>query len=102
MPEYVADWQSAMPEAIRACFVGYAEMSPEDKVGLMRAHAVEGEGDWMSDDDSEAFRMAAHLKAVSERLRDDCEALGLTYFESRDYEKTVADVVAFLREDLRG
>jgi hypothetical protein len=78
---------------IRPCFVGFADMNARSKFQEIRRFGG-GPDDWLRDfDDQGLLREIERLRAISERLRDECRTYALRYFEARGDLQHTADVV---------
>ncbi|MFH1085016.1 MAG: hypothetical protein V1772_04560 [Chloroflexota bacterium] len=80
-PRGVAALRDENPDAVRACFIGYAGIAPAAKVAQMRRYGG-GVNDWVQHhDDAYALALAQVMIAWSAFLRDECAALGLEYVD---------------------
>ena len=67
---------------MRAAFLGYAEIGAEQKLRHIRAFGG-GPNDWVSGlSDERALRIASTDVEFSRRLREECAAHGLPYFDT--------------------
>jgi hypothetical protein len=90
-PDAVAAFIAERDDPVRACFLGYPNMSAEEK----RVHVVKHAGapnDWlnrMGPDYVDAY--LAGCQRFSRRLRDDCARLGLAFFDTgADFDGALA------------
>ena len=84
LPELVADLVEKHAGKIRAVFVGYTEISVEDKVALVKKHGA-GESDWLTSKSDEYIRdHIGNMIAYSKMIRDECDKHGLAYFDTSD------------------
>ncbi len=80
-PQRVAEFAAARPGYVRACFLGYAETTPRAKLAELRT-AGGGLEDWLRHyGDARALAEMERLIALSARLRDECNLVGLPYVE---------------------
>lgn len=72
---------------IRACFLGYASLTKEEKLALVRTHH-QGETDWTKDiADEDMLKMVEEMIAFSVFLKEECEKHGIKYFDvSHDFD----------------
>jgi hypothetical protein len=74
---------------IRACFVGYTELSKEEKLALVRKHH-QGELDWTKGiSNEEMLKLIDEMIQFSKYLKEECARNGIEYFDiSHDFEKS--------------
>ncbi len=72
---------------VRACFLGYTELTKDEKLGLIRTHH-QGEIDWTRDiKDEEMLRMVEEMIQFSSYLKEECFKYDIQYFDvSHDFE----------------
>ena len=101
LPERIADLVEQHPDGIRAAFVGYAEISVEDKVTLVKKHAA-GENDWLTSKSDNYIRdHIGNMIAYSKTIRDQCEQHGVSYVDtSRDFLAAIEAAADLLAEDI--
>ena len=97
LPQLVADLVEKHPDRIRAVFVGYTEISVEDKVALVKKHGA-GESDWLTSKSDEYIRdHIGNMIAYSKMIRDECDKHGVAYFDtSDDFLRAIAAATDFL------
>lgn len=84
LPQLVADLVEKHPDRIRAVFVGYTEISVEDKVDLVKKHGA-GESDWLTSKSDEYIRdHIGNMIAYSKMIREECDKHGLSYFDTSE------------------
>ena len=72
------------PGRIRACFLGFADVDVDAKVGEIRAHGG-GPTDWLTrESDAYVRDHVVNMVGFSRRLREDCARHGLRYFETSE------------------
>jgi len=101
LPQLAADLTEKNPGRIRAVFVGYTEISVDDKVALVKKHRV-GEDDWLTNESDEYIRdHIGNMIAYSQTIKEGCEKHGLPYFDtSEDFLGTIKAATDFLVGDL--
>jgi len=83
-PIHVADFYNRYPDAVRACFVGLAEMNTATKFQEIR-HFGGRADDWMRHYSDEWVRQEIErIEAQSLKIRDVCQEVGLKYVEASD------------------
>ena len=83
-PRWVAELIDKHPDEIRAVFVGYTDIDVEDKVALVKEHAV-GETDWLTSESDDYIRdHIGNMIAYSKTIKAECEQCGLSYFDTSD------------------
>jgi hypothetical protein len=99
LPKHVAALRHAYPAQIRACFLGYTAITPEQKLHEIRAHAGHP-NDWPSDySDPELLHIITEMIEFSHYLKEECATVHLRYFDtSHQFIATLDRVVAYLSE----
>ena len=97
LPKHVAAFQREYPAHIKACFLGYTSITPEQKLQEIRAHAGLP-NDWSSDyADAELLNVIREMIVFSQYLKDECAVHNLRYFDtSQDFEQTLDAVIAYI------
>ena len=97
LPKHVAVLQRAYPSQIRACFLGYTTITPQEKLHYIRAYA-HYPNNWAGDySDAQMLDIIARMIEFSRYLMDECAAYNLPYFDtSHDFAQTLDDVAAYL------
>ncbi len=81
-PDTVAAFIRQSEDPIRACFLGYPELSAEAKAAHVAAHAGLP-NDWLSQMTPDyVARYLGQCQRLSAKLRDDCARLGLAFFDT--------------------
>jgi hypothetical protein len=96
-PQHVAALQHEYPSQIKACFLGYATITPAQKLHEIRTHAGRP-NDWPSAyADSDLLNIITREIAFSQYLMDACARNTMRYFDtSHDFVQTLDQVVAYL------
>ena len=99
LPKHVAALRAAHPSQVKACFLGYTDIAPEQKVRDIRAHAGLP-NDWPSEcSDAKLAGIVARMIEFSRYLETECAAYDLPYFDtSRQFGETLDRVVAYVCE----
>lgn len=97
LPKHVAALQEEHPAQVKACFIGYATIEPEQKLQEIRTHAG-FPNDWSSDySDTDLLKIIRREIAFSKYLKAECPLYNLAYFDtSYDFSNTLDSVVAYL------
>ena len=83
-PAHVSGFCKRFPGAVRACFVGLAEVDTATKFQEIR-HFGGGADDWLRFYSDERVRHEIErIKAQSVYIRDACQEVGLRYVEASD------------------
>lgn len=103
LPRHAAELSHAYPGMIRACFLGYAEISPARKLEEVREFGGHP-NDWTGTcPDAELLELIGDAVAFSRHLRDECArgecaALGIAYFDtSHRFAETLDMAADYLR-----
>lgn len=72
---------------VRCCFLGYTELTKDEKLALVREHH-QGDIDWTKDiSDDEMLPMIDEMIQFSQYLKAECQKYDLAYFDiSSDFE----------------
>jgi len=92
LPKHVAEMRTQYPDRIRACFLGYAEQSPAEKLVEIRKYSDGYDG-------PEAAVWVDRFVRFSRFLRDESPRLGFPYIEVRDREGALEAVGRELFDD---
>jgi hypothetical protein len=97
LPKHVAELRQAYPAQIRACFLGYTAITPEQKLHEIRTNAGHP-NDWPGEvSDSDLLHVLTREIEFSRYLRDECAAYDLRYFDtSHHFVETLDRVFAYL------
>jgi len=94
LPFHTQELTAEFPGDVRACFLGFENANPSERLSTIRRHP--GPEDWLSQfDDHEVLSMINEMIEYSKQLREDAEARGIPYFEN------IADYRAFKKQVLR-
>lgn len=98
LPEHVHELASQYPGQIRACFLGYTDMDPLQKLSELRAFSG-NPNDWVADySDKEILELVKENIAFSRYLKEECKRLNLAYFDtSVDFQEVHEQVTAYLK-----
>lgn len=95
--DYLIEGDSVLPsqinefilqkKSVRCCFVGYPELSKEEKFSLVRQHH-QGDIDWTKEiSDEELLPMINSMIEFSAYLKEECAKYGIKYFDiSHDFQ----------------
>lgn len=74
-------------KSVRCCFIGYAELSKEEKFSLVRQYH-QGEVDWTNEiSDKDLLPMIESMIEFSKYLKEECGKYGIQYFDvSHDFQ----------------
>ncbi len=97
VPKHAAELRGLAGDDARACFVGYVDIKPEQKLAEIRRHSG-GPNDWLNEHtDEEVMDLVEESIRFSRYLSEECDRLGFRYFDcSTDFEGTVDAVVSYL------
>jgi|GEM_PF-236754 len=86
LPRGVRSLMDPYPGQVRACFLGFANATPQQKLHDIRAH-VGAVNDWIQDyDDDYILTLMAEMIDFSRYVREECQTWGLPYVDvSRDF-----------------
>jgi len=104
LPEQVHELMQTYPGEIAACFLGYARITPAEKLRQIRAYSGHP-NDWIQDfPDAYVLALVEESIEFSHTLKAECAKLGLAYLDvSDDFNGALdrADAILRGREDLR-
>ncbi|MFN8473750.1 MAG: hypothetical protein U0822_16290 [Anaerolineae bacterium] len=97
LPKHVAALRDAHPSDVRACFLGYAEITPQQKLRDIRAHAGHP-NDWPREyTDADLLPIITREIAFSQYVRAECRAHDLPYFDtSQRFEAALDQAAAYV------
>jgi hypothetical protein len=100
LPQHMDAFRQADSAQIKACFLGYATISPTQKLHDIRTYSGHP-NDWSSTyTDSELLNIITREIAFSQFLMEACVRYGLRYFDtSDDFVATLDQVVAYVRAE---
>ena len=100
LPQHVDTLRQAYPAQIKACFLGYATITPTQKLHDIRTFSGHP-NDWPSTyADSALLNIITREIAFSQYLMDACAKYHTRYFDtSRDFAATLDQVVAYVRAE---
>jgi hypothetical protein len=100
LPQHVDALRHAYPAQIKACFLGYATITPTQKLHDIRTYSGHP-NDWPSTyADSALLSIITREIAFSQYLMDACAKYDMCYFDtSHDFVKTLEQVVAYVRAE---
>lgn len=87
-------------EDMACCFLGYTELTKEEKLELVRAHH-QGSSDWTKGiSDEEMLKHIDDMIVFSKYLRDECAKYDIKYFDiSHDFEAPREQAFSYLFGD---
>jgi predicted kinase len=97
LPEHVAELARQSGSHVRACFLGYAEAAPQDKVAAIRTFSNHANDRLAAAPDDDVLARVEAMIAFSRELRAECERSGLAYVEtSGDFPAALERAVTLL------
>jgi hypothetical protein len=98
LPAHADELAQQYPGEIRACFLGYAEIAPEQKLSEIREFSGHP-NDWIADSpDAYILDFVRDSIAFSRYLRDECDQRNIPYFDtSSDFLETLDRIAEYLR-----
>lgn len=99
LPALVASLRQEYPPQIKACFLGYAEIAPEQKMREIREHAGHP-NDWPQEvNDADLLAIIKREIAFSRFLQAECARVHFPYFDtSHNFLATLDAVAATIRD----
>jgi hypothetical protein len=87
---------------VKACFIGYTKLDANEKLETVRRYH-QGEIDWTKGiSDTEMLPMVDEMIEFSKYLEQECDRLGIKYFDvSQDFEGVRDEVFEYLFDDAR-
>jgi len=100
LPQHVDALRHNHPSQIKACFLGYATITPTQKLHDIRTYSGHP-NDWPSTyADSALLNIIAREIAFSQYLMDACARYSMRYFDmSHDFLQTLDQVVAYVQAE---
>jgi len=102
LPEHAAQFLNAGEQKITVCFVGYCDISNEEKVKSIK-HNSGFPNDWTVDcSDDEIIDLVEESIEYSQFLKKECQSLGLKYIDTGvDFEGSISEVINFIEQQHR-
>jgi hypothetical protein len=100
LPYQVDELKQEYGQEVKACFVGYAKISPEDKFTEIK-DAGDTPNDWINNVSDERIRdLVETMIKFSQYLQEECEKFGIRYFDQAEYpDGTVDPAVTYLTKE---
>ena len=97
LPHHAADLREQFPGKVRACFLGYAEIESDRKLGEIREFAGQP-NDWTeSSSDEYVLEVIRESITFSRALCEECARLNIPYFDtSHAFLPTLNQAAAYL------
>lgn len=91
---------SVQGKKVRSCFLGYTELSKDEKLALIRKYH-QGDIDWTkSVSDEEMLTMVDQMIEFSKYLKNECAEFGIKYLDvSHDFDAVRAEAFDYLFKD---
>jgi 2-phosphoglycerate kinase len=93
LPEYADQARKQYGDKIRACFLGYADMLPSDKLAEVRQYGGNPGDNLRHYTDDEAMADIQHFIKYSHFVRTECRRFNLPYIEVGNREKSVREAI---------
>lgn len=97
-PEHVKELLVNYKNSIKACFLGFTEISVEDKVSNIKTYAEAN--DWLMT--FEEWYIDEHVNNMieySKKIKSECETIQVKYVDtSVDFTKKIEQALAYLKE----
>lgn len=97
LPELLVELKNKYPTKLRICFVGYTEVTIDEKVNDIK-RMNHGKNDWLVGESDNYIR--DHVKnmiAHSKLIQQSCKETGMTYFDtSKHFMNTLQDACDYL------
>lgn len=93
LPSQISELINSHPHKIKVCFVGFSEISPQNKLKKIREYK-RGKYDWTEAlSDRELLNLIKDMINISKYLKRECQKYNLPYFDSsknfQEYRKKV-------------
>lgn len=96
LPELISRFEKKHPDQIKICFLGYSNISIEQKVSEVYKHSI-GKSDWLTKE-SRAYveDHTANMITYSRCIEKACKKYGIIYFDtSENFTATLDKVVRY-------
>jgi len=98
LPKNVKALLKSYPASIKACFIGYTRVSPEDKLRSIREYSNFPNNWSMGYSDQQLLDLINNEIKQSVYLHNECSKYNITYFDqSGDFMGTIDAVVSYLK-----
>ena len=97
LPKDVAALRDAHPSQVKACFLGYTTITPEEKLRNIRTHGGYP-NDWAPEyTDAALLEVIASMIEFSRYLKRECAVYDIPYFDTSDnFTQTLDQVMAYV------
>lgn len=98
LPEQIHEIQQKFSDSqLRVCFVGYPELTPTEKLSIIRKYN-DNLDDWtVKHDDEKMLGYINEMIEYSKYLKDECEKYGIKFFDvSKDFDKVHEEIYLYL------
>ena len=98
LPEHVKELLQSHPASIKACFIGYTRVSPEDKLRSIREYS-NFPNNWSKGySDNQLLDLINNEVKHSVHLQNECLEYDITYFDqSGDFMETIDAAMSYLK-----
>lgn len=101
MPKLIVDFLKEHPNKIKICFLGFADISIDQKFKEIKAYYNSGNRDWLTDKSDTYIK--DHINNMihhSRKVKNSCEETHLKYFDtSRNFISTIDEAIEYLITD---
>lgn len=100
LPELVAELLKKYPGKIKVVFVGYTDISLEEKVKLVKEFC-DRDDDWLiSESDAYIKDHIGNMIGYSKMIKKECQKYDLPYFDtSKEFMKSIEEAIVFMVGD---
>lgn len=99
LPSLMTSILQKYPSQIKVCFIGYTDVSIEEKSLLIKKHA--NKNDWLSNEPEQVIQ--EHIKNMvvhSKMIKQECEKYHMAYYDtSKHFEDTINKAIQELIND---
>ncbi len=99
LPELIQESLKKYPNTISICFVGYPNISIDEKVEAVYAYS-DGKNDWLTKESKQYVEdHIRNMIAYSQRIEKSCKQYDIKYFDtSKNFVQTLDNAIAFLMQ----
>lgn len=97
LPGLIVELREKYPDKLKICFIGYTEVSVEEKVKYIKNNSS-GKNDWLTvNSDDYIMDHVNNMIAHSKNIKNSCQENNIKYFDtSKDFLSVIEEAIGYL------